>query len=408
MFSEFDTNIDAMSPNRMTPFLPESEFLEDLARDVLSRSSVLSGMLHPDSQIGVVELIRLINSYYSNLIEGHSTHPIEIERAMKADYAGDPAKRNLQRESLAHIQCQRAIEDRLGQVPDLDPSDPEILAWVHAMFYMELPDELKWVENEKTGERIPVIGGQFRHRDVEVGRHLPPEHNSLPLLLERFHSTYRRGSQHGVKPIVAAAAAHHRLAWIHPFLDGNGRVARLYTDASLRILLPGYGLWNVSRGFARNKDRYMDALAGADSPRRGDLDGRGNLSNAGLQNFCEFFLRICLDQVEYMTTMLRLDALLGRIQGYVNLRVNKIITFPGHPALKPEAAKMLQAVLLRGEMTRGDVAEAAGSARKGRDILAQLVSEGLLVSNMPKGPVRFAFPTHIATYLFPELYPMGA
>ena len=162
-------------PSRMTPLFPSGdEKLEDLARELLSRSAALSGMLHPKTQLGIVELVRLINSYYSNLIEGHSTHPVEIERAMRKDYAADPAKRNLQLESLAHIHCQRAIEERLLKDPELDPSDPDFLSWVHGVFYSQLPEELCWVENKKTGERIKVLGGEFRQRDVEVGRHLPP------------------------------------------------------------------------------------------------------------------------------------------------------------------------------------------------------------------------------------------
>jgi Fic family protein len=89
---------------------------------------------------------------------------------------------------------------------------------------------------------------------------------------------------------MAAIASHHRLMWIHPFLDGNGRVARLYTDACFcRLPLPGYGLWNVSRGLARRRDEYMAALTSADAPRRNDYDGRGSLSNDELARFCYCF-----------------------------------------------------------------------------------------------------------------------
>lgn len=398
-------------PGLMEPLIPANCCqLEDLARDLLAQSAVLAGMLHPVTQLGVRELVRLINSYYSNLIEGNSTHPAGIERAMRKDYSKEPAQRDLQRESLAHIDVQRAIEERVLREPRLDPSDPEFLCWVHGELYARLPETLRWVVNEKTGERQEVVGGRTRKRDVVVGSHLPPEQEALGLFLERFQNFYRRDRWHGVMPIVAAAAAHYRLAWIHPFLDGNGRVTRLYTDACLNCLpVPGYGIWNVSSGLARDRKGYLDALSGADQPRRGDLDGRGNPSDQRLTDFCRFFLATCLDQVQYMSGLLQLNGLLERIHGYVQMRSVHLIPSPTqrYTGMKIEASRMLQEVLLRGEMGRGEVAAASGLKRAGRDILAQLLEEGILVSSMPKAAVRLAFPTHLAGHLFPDLYPQS-
>jgi Fic family protein len=394
------------TPSMMEPLIPANRGqLEDLARDLLSRSAVLAGMLHPVTQIGVRELVRLINSYYSNLIEGNSTHPADIERAMRKDYFTEPAQRDLQLESLAHIEVQRAIEERILREPSTEPSNPEFLRWVHGEFYSRLPEPC-WIVNEKTGERLEVKGGETRRRDIVVGAHVPPEQEALGLFLERFQSFYRRDRWHGVMPIVAAAAAHHRLAWIHPFLDGNGRVTRLYTDACLNCLpVPGYGIWNVSRGLARDRGGYLAALAGAD--RRGDLDGRGNLSDQRLADFCRFFLTTSLDQVNYMSGLLQLNGLLERIHGYVQMRSVHLIPSPTgrYTGMKLEASRMLQEVLLRGEVGRGELAAASGLKRAGRDILAQLLEEGILVSSMPKAPVRLAFPTHLAGHLFPDLYP---
>jgi len=397
------------NPTAMQPLLPTgSEELEDVAREVVSRSAGMGEMLHPRSQEGIADLLRLINSYYSNLIEGNSTHPVDIERAMRGDYSRDATKRDLQFESLAHIECQKQIQDWLQKNPDLDPSDPEVICRIHRTFYDELPDALKKVRHSETEEILDVVGGELRHRDIKVGQHVGPPHESVPLFLQRFSEFYRRGRHHGITPVIAAAAAHHRLMWIHPFLDGNGRVTRLYTDAYLQLVpVRGYGLWNVSRGLARNRDRYMGALSRADAQRRGDYDGRGNLSNKGLVDFCKFFLETCLDQIDYMHQLLALDTLLDRITGYVRMRSEKIIPAPTarHAGMKIEAGKILQEVLLRGEMGRGDAAAASGLGRSGRDVLAQLLEEGLLVSSMPKGPVRINFPTHISTYLFPDLYP---
>ncbi|MBI5015063.1 MAG: Fic family protein [Deltaproteobacteria bacterium] len=394
----------------MEPLLPTgARDLDDLAREVVARSAALGGQLHPITQGTVTELLRWINSYYSNLIEGHSTHPVDIERAMREDYARDPAKRDLQVESLAHIHCQRELEARLDAEPGINTADCDFLLWLHRTFYARLPDRLREVRDEDTGEVATVAPGALRQREVRVGRHVGPRAERLGAFLERFASFYRTGAFHGITPLVAAAAAHHRLMWIHPFLDGNGRVARLYTDACFRHLpLRGYGLWNVSRGLARRRSDYMAALTWADAPRRNDHDGRGNLSDEGLARFCRFFLEVCLDQCVFMGGMLRLDTLLDRVEGYVQGRALKVLPGPTPDAapLKREASYMLQEVLLRGEMARGDVLRVSGMAeRTGRDLLAQLLQEGLLVSDSPKGRVRLGIPTHVAGALLPDLYP---
>lgn len=129
-----------------------------------------------------------------------------------------------------------------------------------------------------------------------MSRHIPPVHEALDSLLEHYAFFYDPTRQHGVRPLIALAAAHHRLRWVNPFLDGNGRVARLFADAYfLRSGVGGYGLWNVSRGLARRRDSYRAHLAAGDAPREGDLDGRSNLSDRALTEFCTFFPQVCLD-----------------------------------------------------------------------------------------------------------------
>jgi Fic family protein len=268
---------------------------------------------------------------------------------------------------------------------------------------------LRLTRDPETGEEVEVVGGRLRQREVQVGHHVAPLAESIPDFLSRFASVYQSGAHRGVMPLITAAASHHRLMWIHPFLDGNGRVTRLYTDACFaKIPLSGYGLWNVSRGLARRRDDYMAALTQGDAKRRNDYDGRGNLSNDGLVKFCRFFLEVCLDQIDYMDGLLRIDGLFERVRGYVKLRQERVIPGPkGTTApLKAEASYMLQEAIVRGEVARGDMYRVSGLAeRTGRDVLGQLLEEGLLVSDMPKGVVRIAFPTFVAGYLFPDLYP---
>ena len=396
---------------QMEPLWPaRTEALEDLARQVVAASAELAGHLAPATREGLARLLRVINSYYSNLIEGHNTHPIDIERAMRREYSDAPDKRDLQIESHIHIEVQEALQRRLADEPTLNVVAPEFLCWLHEKFYERLPESLRWGRGD--GEtRAWVEAGQIRQRMVQVGWHLPPHQDSLPQFLERWAGFYAPERFHGVQPLLAAAVAHHRLMWIHPFLDGNGRVARLFTDAYLlRCGVTGYGLWNVSRGLARRRDDYRRYLAEADAERANDWDGRGNLSDRGLTAFCAFFLEACFDQARYLGESLALPTLLERLEKYVRLRADGLAAGLDHQnaPLRPTVGRILQAAAVQGYVTRGEVFRLIGkSERTGRDTLKALLAEGLLVAETERGAVRLGFPAHAAGYWLPGLYPIG-
>lgn len=395
---------------QMEPLYPaHAEKLEDVAREVIAVSGKLEGRLAAPTLAGIRSLLRVVNSYYSNLIEGHSTHPIDIERAMRRDYSADQDKRDLQIESQIHIEVQEELAKRLVEEPDLNVASPELLRWIHDRFYSRMPERLRWVKGDNQ-EKEWVEAGVFRNRSVVVGVHIPPKAEALDRFLERFASYYDPAKQHGVWPLIALAAGHHRLMWIHPFLDGNGRVARLFTDAYfLRSQIAGYGLWNVSRGLARGRENYRAHLAAADAPREGDLDGRGNLSDRTMTEFCGFFLEVCLDQAKYMDSLLALNGFIGRLEKYVHLRGSGMAPGPTAAraiALRAEVVPVLREVAIEGEIARGEVFRLIGmSERSGRDTLSGLLEEGLLISDSPRGPVRLGFPAHAAGFWFPELYP---
>src|SRR5271163_811870 len=139
-----------------------------------------------------------------------------------------------------------------------------------------------------------------------------------------------RGGLHAVLGtagrITAIPAAHHRLNYIHPFPDGNGRVSRLMSHAMAHQAgIGAHGLWSISRGLARglrSPREYKEMMDLADTPRQGDLDGRGNLSQRALIEFVLWFLRVCLDQVTFMSGLFELDGLLQRLRAYVQRAPN--------------------------------------------------------------------------------------
>lgn len=386
----------------MEPMLPSegSGELSDLAVDLVAKASGFAGKINPIVAVSVGELVRSMNCYYSNLIEGHDTHPKDIDRALIEDYVTEPTKRALQKEAVAHITVQKMIDT--GNVPDIYPISSEYGIWVHKEFCGRLPDELLWVENPDTGERIKVIPGHLRNITVQVGKHIPPLPENLGDFLDRFNEAYKPGHLSKVQRIISVAASHHRYLWIHPFSDGNGRVVRLMSHAALKHCEIGSDLWSVARGLARQSDTYKSLLKDADSDRRGALDGRGTLSQSALIKFCEFFLSTCIDQVDYMGSLLDFTQLSERMRIYIEEEIALKKLPKGSYALLREA-------LLIGEFERGKAAELTGyKERAARDILNALVKKGLLVSDTPKSAVRLGFPIDVVERWFPLLYPATA
>jgi Fic family protein len=258
---------------------------------------------------------------------------------------------------------------------------------------------MRWVENPDTKEKREVVPGEYRDGEVEVGRHVPVLASALERFMHRFSEAYNPAKIGKLKSIVAIAASHHRLLWIHPFYDGNGRVTRLFSHAFLQSLGIGSSLWSVSRGLARGKETYKALLMAADEPRRNDLDGRGTLSEEALIAFCKFFLETCIDQVDYMSSLLEPKEFLNRMGIYIEEEIRAGRLHKGSMPLLKEA-------LMFGEFDRGKAQEITDyQSRQASTVLSQLTTAGLLVSDTPRGPVRLGFPIDIVERWFPKLYP---
>jgi Fic family protein len=368
--------------------------LTDLAIDLAARSAGFRRSLPQGLLVALADLVRAMNCYYSNLIEGHDTHPVDIERALKNDYSADPKKRDLQLEAKAHIAVQRWIDEGnfRGRVVTADG-----IREIHRRFCEHLPDEMLWVEEPDTKERLRVVPGELRHRDVRVGRHIPVSPGAVPRFLAHFESIYGRVGK--TDAILAAAAAHHRLLWIHPFLDGNGRVTRLMSHATLLESLDTGAVWSVARGLARSESTYKGHLTACDLPRRNDLDGRGTLSEEALASFTRFFLETCIDQVTFMESLMQPDRLRARILLWAEEETRLDL-------LPPKAGPVLEAILYRGELPRGDVASLLGQTpRHARRIVSELLKRGVVTSKGPRDPLLLAFPAALAFRWMPGLFP---
>src|SRR5437867_1174435 len=179
------------SPAEMEPLLigETSRFrgsLTDFAVELAQKAAGIRRSLPESLLKSLADLVRSMNCYYSNLIEGHETHPIDIERALKNDYSKDAKKRDLQFEAKAHIAVQQWIDNRglKGRSLTIDG-----IRETHSRFCTLLPDDLLWVE-DRSGKRIRVVPGEPRLRDVQVGDHVAISALAVPRFLRRFEDVY--------------------------------------------------------------------------------------------------------------------------------------------------------------------------------------------------------------------------
>ncbi|MDP1771164.1 MAG: Fic family protein [Methylobacter sp.] len=373
--------------------------ITDLIANLTTSTERIAGRLHPRTAASLAELVRIMNCYYSNLIEGHNTKPRDIERALADDLEKDELRRNFQIEARAHVRLQQTIDRLYAAGTMAEPASTEFLCGLHREFYRDAPESMLWIDNGE--HRFRMEPGLFRSRpehNVLVGRHIPPDSSNVAEFMRHFEQRYRLAAMGKGERIIAMAASHHRLAYIHPFADGNGRVSRLMSHAmGLTAGIGASGLWSVSRGLARgleSRQDYKSKMDYADTPRQGDLDGRGNLSQKALIEFIHWFLEVCLDQVGFMTGLFEFDRLAERLKAYVESR-----------ALKPEAFYILERVLMQGEMPRGEAERITGlKERSARMVLASLINDGILTSETPKGPVSLHFGSESVEFLFPRLF----
>ena len=404
MNSQIITQYD--SPHQFEPLLPAEPFLAPLlekAGDLTRKATALGSASGRAAQSELRKLLRSMNSYYTNRIEGEHTRPSDIERALQQDFSANADLARKQRLAVAHIRaetlCENEIDRRLA-AEGVDAArwlySPEALTWLHSELFRHLPQE-----DLLLADGSAMVPGELRQRGVAVGRHEAPTAESLARFIERWQQVYG-GVRRGEASVVALAAAHHRLAWTHPFLDGNGRVARLHTHMMLHTCGLTGGLWSPLRGFARTESRYKALLQAADEHRQGDLDGRGNLTQAGLVQWIDYTLDVCIDQVEFMAQQLDVQGMQDRIRAALAYETAVVKSGVREEALLP----LHYLFATQGELGRAQFKAMTGlGERVATATLSALLNRGFVTTDSPYGSLRFAIPRHALRFYFPALWP---
>src|SRR5258708_10267948 len=136
--------VDRIEPARLED-VPEA--LSDAVAELAAAAATLGHSLHSRTASNLAALVRIMNSYYSNLIEGHNTRPRDIERALAGQFDQDRERRNLQIEAAAHVRLQADL-DLTAQLLPAEPASPDFILWLHREFYSDAPKEMLRVRGD--------------------------------------------------------------------------------------------------------------------------------------------------------------------------------------------------------------------------------------------------------------------
>jgi len=398
--------------NMIEPAFPnDGEMVEvlDKVADLRAAAAQLSASAGPASRAVLTPLLRAMNSYYTNKIEGQHTYPADLEAAIEQNFSKESETYRRQQLAIAHMRLETELEPLALQLSWAEQFSQDWISRIHRQLYEQLPEASRVILDAKGQVRGALIPGALREIDVTVGGHLAPPVALLPDLLRHFAFRYGVEQYSVSKKIVAAGASLHRLSWIHPFADGNGRVSRLQNHLLLSHLRLSDGLWSPMRGLARRRDDYYAALGEADHQRRNDTDGRGNLSSRGLTGFLSFWLDVCIDQVSFMSNQLAFATLEHRFNSLALQITHDFGRSMSHSrtSIQPEQlGRALFRLFQIGRLDRGEFKALLGAAdRTASRAIAQLLALRLVKTTSRVGSIQPALPFFSLRFLFPGLWP---
>jgi Fic family protein len=211
--------------------------------------------------------------YNSNAIEGSTLTLRETKLILET---GLTVGGKSLREHFEVLNHRDAIDSVESLVAGSDPVAPFQVRQIHGLVLARIDDE---------------EAGQYRKLPVGIAGadHQPPDAWQVPQLMHDW-GDWLAGPAQGLQPVVRGALAHHRLAAIHPFIDGNGRTARLV----MNLLLMRYGYPPTVIEHA-NRRQYYRVLARADG---GDEAPLVNFVGRAAERSLTLYLEACTPRTE--------------------------------------------------------------------------------------------------------------
>lgn len=221
------------------------------------RKKVLGGPVPPYIFFQLKDIFQLLESLASARVEGNNTTLSDFVDRIISDQ--DEKKKDEKTIEILNIdQAIRFINENVNKETKFDRA---LLSEIHKILVRGLTPPPKG-----EGSRFP---GQLRPHDVIINKskHVPPEHIKV---LDYFDELMdfvncEMGTQYH---LLSIALAHHRMSWIHPFDNGNGRFVRIFTYAMLikqGFQVKNGRILNPTAIFCIDRNKYYDMLALADT-----------------------------------------------------------------------------------------------------------------------------------------------
>lgn len=390
---------------RLEPAIPDlSPALTEEVEAVIAEVDRLEGRISEGLGHVIRPLFRAAHTHHSLYIEDRPSTLAELALASAPPVAG--RARDRAADLRASLELLRWLHDGEGRtLATVHPTSAPLIRDLHARYYSLLPARERTLRVSDSGRAVDVNPGAWREEEILVGSHVGPAADDLDALMNRWSERFNplRGANR-TERLLLTIAGHHRLLYIHPFRDGNGRVARFALDAALiGIGLDAKGAWTPARGFARARHRYYHALIAADAERRHSTDGRGARSAEGLLRWTRFVLDVIREQVRFIDGLLEPRALRERVRSAVHATVGSSET------KRSSATRLVLAAWELGPLTRGELVEASGVAdRSARRIIGELIALGWLReatgADGRTAPVVGGLPITSAPTVFPNLF----
>lgn len=211
--------------------------------DLLDEVDALKEQLNAVRPLAGREILQALDTEYtydSNRIEGNTLTLRETDIIVNKGLTVGGKSMREHLEAANHYEAVAFVRE-LAQ--EQAPVSESIVRQVHALI-------LQGIDRENAGvyRSVPVA--------ISGSRHVPPQPWQVPKLMEELFLRLEQEAMH-MHPVVSAAELHEGIATIHPFIDGNGRTARLLMN--LALLRQGYTITNIP-GESQSRLAYYDAL----------------------------------------------------------------------------------------------------------------------------------------------------